>query len=514
MLAVLLLDLAVWGHSSSWYVESPRTTDEYFHQPEVVETLNKFAPADRSSFRILTAPHQFDPALPPIPPLVSHSTDWVLWTQPDVYMMHGIHNAAGYDAFGLERYSQLASRMRVWGELTDPDATLRGDSREIDLANVRFLISMRNQANVNASTSGFLKADQKLGDGMFAGNDFGLSSLLKPKALTFSVPPVEVDHVGLITNIAWSERVPDNTTVARLRVHSADGRAWEFPLRAGTDTSEWSYDRPDISARIRHRKAPVATSYTVNDAQGSYDAHTYVTTISLPQTINVVSGEIVLAPDARWPDLSMVVFRISLINQAESQAYPLARTMVSMDDEIGARNAVSSRWKLLAQTPYVEIFENSRSLPRAWLATQTKVLDGPAMLAVIRDGKFADGSKWDPGTTALIESPLAGTTPSGNGGTTQITRYEPNQIDLLTKSEAPSVLVLSENHYPGWRAYVDGGFVETLRVDYNLRGVMLPAGAHHVTFVYRPKSVLIGLAISLFVFLVMILGSQRLVKLR
>jgi uncharacterized membrane protein YfhO len=117
---------------------------------------------------------------------------------------------------------------------------------------------------------------------------------------------------------------------------------------------------------------------------------------------------------------------------------------------------------------------------------------------VIRSGRFADGSKWDPATTALIESPLANGAPSGNGGTAQVTRYEPNQIGLMTKSDAPALLMLSENHYPGWRAYVDSRFVETLRVDYNLRGVALPAGQHSVQFVYRPKSVYLGFAISLF----------------
>src|SRR5205085_3207957 len=205
VLVVLIFDLAVWGQSSGWYVASPNTADEYWHQPETVQVLNTIAPKDKSSYRILTAPHQFDPQVQPVPPSVSHSSDWVLWTQPDIYMMHGIQNAAGYDGFGLERYSQLAGRMKVWGELTDPESTLRGDSREVDVTNVRYLLSMRRQLISPAPAEAFAKADQRYGDYMFAANDLGLSSLTKGKRLSFSVPPVEIDHIGVVSNLAWSE---------------------------------------------------------------------------------------------------------------------------------------------------------------------------------------------------------------------------------------------------------------------------------------------------------------------
>ena len=92
------------------------------------------------------------------------------------------------------------------------------------------------------------------------------------------------------------------------------------------------------------------------------------------------------------------------------------------------------------------------------------------MLEVIRGGKFNDGSNWDSSTTALIESPLSEEVRQGAPGEALITRYEPNRIEVSTSAGGPSILVLSENHYPGWRAYVDGRAVETLRVDYNLRG--------------------------------------------
>src|ERR1044072_380813 len=331
------MDLAVWGQSSGWFVGSPPAADDYFHQPHIIEDLNRLAPADKTSFRILTAPHEFDPAVAPVPPSVSHSTSWVLWTQPDVYMMHGIQNAAGYDGFGLERYSRLAGRMKVWGELTDPDRTLRSESREIDLVNVRYLVSMGKQSRTDTRASAFGNARQKFGDYLFPENDLGLPGLGKDKRLNFSVPPVEIDHVGLVTQLAWSDNIPDQTTVARLQLNLADGHTLDFPLRTGVDSSEWSYDRPDIRARIRHNRAPLASSYKVEDAQGSYDAHTYVTSVSLPQTAKVTGGEIVLEPDRRWPDLSMTVFRISLINKGEDKTYALTREMVGFGQEnVGA----------------------------------------------------------------------------------------------------------------------------------------------------------------------------------
>src|SRR5438105_15861364 len=91
-------------------------------------------------------------------------------------------------------------------------------------------------------------------------------------------------------------------------------------------------------------------------------------------------------------------------------------------------------------------------------------------------------------------------------GEAQITQYEPNRIAVSTKAAGPSILILSENHYPGWRTYLDGRAVETLRVDYNLHGVPLPAGEHRVEFTYRPKSALIGMTISLIAVTLLLLG--------
>jgi hypothetical protein len=179
------------------------------------------------------------------------------------------------------------------------------------------------------------------------------------------------------------------------------------------------------------------------------------------------------------------------------QAYALTRDMVSIDQLTGERQPSSSRWELSAHTDDVDLYQNSRAMPRAWLTWQTTVVNQTAMLEIIRSGRFADGKPWDPATTALLESPLTAAAPTDGPGEVRISGYEPNRIELVTKSAGPAILVLSENHYPGWRCYVDGRFTDTLRVDYNLRGAALPAGEHTIQFVYRPKSVLLGAAISL-----------------
>ena len=52
--------------------------------------------------------------------------------------------------------------------------------------------------------------------------------------------------------------------------------------------------------------------------------------------------------------------------------------------------------------------------------------------------------------------------------------------------DARSLLVLTDVHYPGWKATVDGEPAQIERVDYLLRGVRVPAGSHRVEFSYEP----------------------------
>jgi hypothetical protein len=171
-----------------------------------------------------------------------------------------------------------------------------------------------------------------------------------------------------------------------------------------------------------------------------------------------------------------------------------------------------SRWKRLATIGNVSIFENARALPRAWLASSELVASDEGQLNIIRTGKSPDGSPWNPLETALVESSTGLRSEKENAGEQKslatVTRHEPNQLEVKTESAVPGILVVSENHYPGWRAYVDGRLVKMRRVNYNQRGVALAAGDHIVTFAYWPLSILAGFAISAITLLSLLLWTN------
>ena len=510
LFGVLVLDLIVFGLGSGWFTHSLGRQHELWYASETAKLVRRREAAGGAVLRrIITQDLTFDPNLHVPAP----DSSVVFSLQPDIYMMEGIENAAGYDGFGLTRYSHLAGDMKVWGELTDAEGTLRGDSRALDLLNVRYLLT-RAAVPGSSTMSAFPAASVTYEGQHFDVSDLGLRPVKSGRRVSFNLPPTEVDHIALLTNLSWSNEVSDHTTVAQIELHAQDGKTFSFDLRAGDHTSEWAYDRSDIRSQIKHKRAPVGTSYPVEDGRQKYEAHTYVSAFALPAKTVITSGSITVATIKNAPDLSLTVARITLAD-GES-AFPLRRDWITEqapDQSAGSSpdTAASQRWKKIAEVKDVAIFENNRVLPRAWLASEAKDLTDPEILDVIRTAKFSDGKVWDPRRTVLAEGSVDFTSASPDpNASVQITGTEPNQVIVKTKSAEPAILVLSANHYPGWRAYVDGRLVDTLRVDYNLRGVTLPAGEHSVEFVYRPKSVLIGAAISLLTLIGLVIWWKRL----
>jgi hypothetical protein len=63
-------------------------------------------------------------------------------------------------------------------------------------------------------------------------------------------------------------------------------------------------------------------------------------------------------------------------------------------------------------------------------------------------------------------------------------------------SEAPGLLVVTDQYYPGWRVYVNGKPSELYAVDGIFRGVFLEKGDNVVEFKYQPLSFVVGSILS------------------
>jgi hypothetical protein len=81
-------------------------------------------------------------------------------------------------------------------------------------------------------------------------------------------------------------------------------------------------------------------------------------------------------------------------------------------------------------------------------------------------------------------------------GSIAFTDYRPNTISLKTQSNKARFLVLADNYYPGWKAYVNGQEKPVLRVDYTLRGLLLEKGTNTIVFAFKPQSFFWGASVT------------------
>jgi len=154
--------------------------------------------------------------------------------------------------------------------------------------------------------------------------------------------------------------------------------------------------------------------------------------------------------------------------------------------------------RLAYQGSDARIYANAGALPRAFLVdAQHVVSGGQAALDAVSAAGF-DGRRVAVVERRLPGLPVAGATgtaaPPGSAG---IASYGPEHVVLQARAPRPGLLVLTDVYYPGWRATVDGRPASIARVDYLLRGVRVPAGAHRVELRYKPISWTIGWIVSL-----------------
>ncbi len=151
--------------------------------------------------------------------------------------------------------------------------------------------------------------------------------------------------------------------------------------------------------------------------------------------------------------------------------------------------------RLVYRGPDARIYRNERALPRTFLVggQQTVGSDDDALAAISRPD-------FDGRSVAVTERRVPGlpaTPAAGSPGTTRLISYKDDRVVAQANARQRSMLVLTDVHYPGWKATVDGKDADIERVDYLLRGVVVPPGTHRVEFRYQPTSWRVGWIVSL-----------------
>jgi hypothetical protein len=163
---------------------------------------------------------------------------------------------------------------------------------------------------------------------------------------------------------------------------------------------------------------------------------------------------------------------------------------------LGLREATGSPGRELGAAL---LFERAEALPRAYAVR--RVRSEPNLDAALRrlesPGFRPREEAVRIGAALPGEGSAARAADGGGGGadSVSIESYEAERVVLRAECGARCLVVLSDLHYPGWRAEVDGREVAIERTNAIFRGVWLEPGAHEVVFRFEPASFRIGVGL-------------------
>lgn len=143
------------------------------------------------------------------------------------------------------------------------------------------------------------------------------------------------------------------------------------------------------------------------------------------------------------------------------------------------------------------VFERPSALPRAYAVR--RAVGVPDVAAAL---EHLAGDAFDPRRDAVVVGGAAETAgladlgaaddASGSVDVAEIVREGATEVVVGATCRARCLLILTDLHYPGWRAEVDGRAATVHTVNALFRGVILEPGAHRVVYGYAPASLCIG----------------------
>jgi hypothetical protein len=132
--------------------------------------------------------------------------------------------------------------------------------------------------------------------------------------------------------------------------------------------------------------------------------------------------------------------------------------------------------------------------PRVWMAYDYTIVQEPDSILPLM---YAD--TFDHGRTIILEeTPVFERSQLRYDSTcsARITDYGLNRITMEVSTATDGFVLLSEIHYPAWKAFVDGEPAPLYRADYALRAIPVTAGTHEVVCTYQSAAFARGATIT------------------
>ena len=317
-----------------------------------------------------------------------------------------------------------------------------------------------------------------------------------PDALSrFNVTPRPTREIRLALALSRAVEVPQGAEVGEVTLIGVDGTTQHWTLRAGLDVSEWAYDRPDVRGQVKHsRVTPLYSWYDTAPDGSRYEKRLF-------STVLPVEGDAFLPREIAFrgtrPGVELLLFGATLVDPQTSQVNSLTRYNLT-------------KYSPVYQDLETRLYASASTLPRAFLVGQALQVD-TRWQALQRLGR----PDYDPRQRITVEgvippeasalvvrapadpaAPLPPAPDPAGLGRVQVVEQRATEVTLRAEVVAPAFLFLSDTHYPGWRAWVDGVETPILLANYTFRAVALPPGEHTIVFRFEPESVRIGLLMS------------------
>ena len=184
--------------------------------------------------------------------------------------------------------------------------------------------------------------------------------------------------------------------------------------------------------------------------------------------------------------------RANLVKSLTSQ--PTEQSIIGTLQSLPAINMLNTKY--IIYDTGTEPLVNPYALGNAWFVQDV-------MLVNNADEEIAAVESFKPENTAIIDRRFESYLSShpfqpAREGKIRLTSYSPNKLTYDYTASEDNLAVFSDIYYDkGWKAVLDGREVPHIRVDYILRGMVLPAGNHSLEFRFEPKSYYTGQNISL-----------------